>query len=329
MDNQQVLFFQAIKAVLPEYQNLAFSVAEELGISTNEAYKKIRGDSNLTFQQIIKLSDCFDVPFIYNPKQSLSVTFSYLSVNEDLDMIGYLRNLLENIKAIKNSNKKHITITTDDIPLFHFFKYPELTSFKLFFWANSANNLEMPFNSSFLSDEIIEISQELHAAYLEIPSTEIWSKDTVTGTLEQIRYAFEAGHLTDTELAIKIVEQVRYCLTDMNMYAISSKKTIDPNHTFNWYSCDVLGSIAYLVDFKDRMTCYNRFNTFNYLRTEDQAYCKQTKQWMQGLIMKSVSFSGQGEKHRNKYLYNAFAECDQLLREIDQSGVGRLGLSVD
>jgi len=329
MDNQQVLFFQAIKAALPEYQNLALSVAEELGISTNEAYKKIRGDSNLTFQQIIKLSDCFDIPFLYNPKQSLSVTFSYLSVNEDLDMIGYLQNLLDNIKAIKNSNKKHITITTDDIPLFHFFKYPELTSFKLFFWANSANNLGIPFSASFLSDEIIKISHELHATYLEIPSTEIWSKDTITGTLEQIRYAFEAGHLADTELAIKIVEQVRYCLTDMNMYAISSKKTIDPNHTFNWYSCDVLGSIAYLVDFKDRMTCYNRFNTFNYLRTEDQAYCKQTKQWMQGLIMKSVSFSGQGEKHRNKYLYNAFAECDKLLREIDQSGVGRLGFRVD
>lgn len=278
MDNQQALFFQAIKAALPEYQNLALSVAEELGISTNEAYKKIRGDSNLTFQQIIKLSDCFDVPFLYSPKQSLSVTFSYLSVNEDLDMVGYLRNLLDNIKAIKNSHKKHITITTDDIPLFHFFKYPELTSFKLFFWANSANNLEMPFSSSFLSDEIIKISQELHNTYLEIPSTEIWSKDTVTGTLEQIRYAFEAGHLTDTELAVKIVEQVRYCLTDMNMYAISSKKTIDPSHTFNWYNCDVLGSIAYLVDFKDRMACYNRFNTFNYLRTEDQAYCKQTKQ---------------------------------------------------
>lgn len=329
MDNQQALFFQAIKSSLPDYQNLALSVAEELGISTNEAYKKIRGDSNLTFQQIIKLSDCFDIPFLYSPKQSLSVTFSYLSVNEDLDMVNYLRNLLDNIKAIKNSKEKHITITTDDIPVFHFFKYPELTSFKLFFWANSANNLEVPFNSSFLSDEIIEISKALHAAYLEIPSTEIWSKDTITGTLEQIRYAFEAGHLTDTGLAIKIVEQVKYCLTDMNMYAISSKKTIDPAHTFNWYNCDVLGSISYLVDFKDRMSCYNRFNTFNYLRTEDQAYCRQTKQWMQGLVMKSVSFSGQGEKHRNKYLYNAFAECDKLLREIEQFGVGRLGFGVD
>ncbi|KLT63619.1 hypothetical protein [Pedobacter sp. BMA] len=317
MNNQQTVFFESIKSALPDYQNLALSVAEALGISTNEAYKKIRGTSLLSIEQIVKLSNSFDVPFLYSPKASLSVTFNYLSVNEDLDMVNYLKNLLSHIKAIKNSKQKHITITTDDIPVFHFFKYAELTSFKLSFWANSTNNQNIAYNESFLSDEIIGLSKELNAAYLEIPSTEIWSKDTITGTIEQIRYAFEAGHLSDRKLAAKIIEQVKYCLTDMNMYAIGSKKSIDPHHTFTWYHCDVLGSISYLVNQQDRMTCYNRFNTFNYLRTEDQTYCMQTKNWMQSLIMKSVSFSGQGEKQRNKYLYDAFAECDALLREIE------------
>lgn len=314
---QQLNFFDSIKAILPNYQNLAQSVADVLEISINEAYKKIRGDSKLNLNQIIKLADHFEIPFVYNPKESLSVTFNYLNVNEDLDMINYLQSLLDNINLLKKSKKKHITITTDDIPVFHFFKYPELTSFKLFFWANSANQTERAFDSSFLTDDILRISKELHQSYLEIPSTEIWSKDTVTGTIEQIRYAYEAGHITDKDLAIKIVEQVRYCLTDMNMYAIGSKKTIDPDHTFNWYHCDVLGSIAYLVDLGSHMRCFNRFNTFNYLKTDDAHYCKQTKNWMNGLIKKSVSFSGQGEKHRNKFLYHSFAECDQLINEIN------------
>ena len=148
-------------------------------------------------------------------------------------MVNYLQNLLNHIKAIKNSKHKHITITTDDIPVFHFFKYPELTGFKLLFWSNSTNKQTIVYNDSFISEEIIDLSKELNAAYLEIPSTEIWSKDTITGTIEQIRYAFEAGHLSDTKLAVKIIEQVKYCLTDMNMYAIGSKKSIDPNHTFN------------------------------------------------------------------------------------------------
>lgn len=319
MINHQAQFFASIKSSLPDYQNLALSIAEALQISTNEAYKKIRGTSILNLQQIIALSENFRVPFSYKPDQLPTVTFDYLTVEQEVpDMLYYLQDLLKNLKQIQLSKHKHITITTDDIPLFHFFKYPELTCFKLFFWSDSIMSTDAKFNPDDFPTEMIELSKALNKIYLEIPCTEIWAKDTVHGTIEQIRYAFEAGYIAKP-LAEQIIDQVKYCLTDMNMYAISSKKTIDPSHTFNWYNCDVLGSISYLVDFKDKMACYNRFNTFNYLRTEDQGYCKQTQQWMQSLIRKSVSFSGQGEKHRNKYLYNAFSECDNLLREINNA----------
>jgi hypothetical protein len=319
MHNHEQEFFNKIRSALPDYQNFAQSIAEALDVSINEAYKKIRGDSGINLQQFIKLSDTFKIPFTYKPDQLPTVTFDYLSIDKETpNMLAYLKDLLANLKLIQRSKTKHLTITTDDIPVFHFFKYPELTAFKLFFWADTLNNMEFKFDISLISEEIISVSQELNQIYLEIPSTEIWAKDTVYGTIEQIRYAFEAGHITDSVLAEKIVSQVKYCLTDMNMYAISSKKTIDPAHSFNWYTCDVLGSIAYLVDFKESMRCFNRFNTFNYLKTDDQFYCEQTKEWMQGLIKKSVSFSGQGEKHRNKFLYNAFAECDKLIMEINQ-----------
>jgi len=310
-------YFEQLKQSIPAYQNLAQSVAEVLDITVNEAYKKIRGNSLLNLHQIVKLADHFGIPFIYKPEQQTSVTFDYLSVDQQIpNMLLYLQDLLKNLKQIQSSSKKHITITTDDIPLFHFFKYPELTCFKLFFWSDSAMNNTTKFDPSTFDDEITKLSRELNQIYLEIPCTEIWAKDTVHGTIEQIRYAFEAGYI-DKDLTLQIIEQVRYCLTDMNMYAISSKKTIDPEHSFNWYNCDVLGSISYLVDYKGNMACYNRFNTFNYLKTEDQSYCEQTKNWMQGLIKKSISFSGQGEKHRNKFLYHAFAECDNLIREIN------------
>lgn len=318
MQDPQQLFLESIKESLPAYQNFAQSIADALDISINEAYKKIRGDSAVNLHQIVKLADTFSVPFIYKPVQLPTVTFDYMNIDKETpNMLAYLTDLLENLKHIHQRSQKHITITTDDIPVFHFFKYPELTAFKLFFWADSTIEMGAKFDETFLSPEIVAVSQQLNQLYLEMPSTEIWSKDTVTGTIEQIRYAYEAGHILDKGLAVKIVEQVRYCLTDMNMYAISSKKTIDPNHTFNWYHCDVLGSISYLVDFKDSLLCFNRFNTFNYLKTADQFYCTQTKDWMQGLIKKSVAFSGQGEKHRNKYLYNSFAECDRLISEIN------------
>jgi transcriptional regulator with XRE-family HTH domain len=316
MDSQQIKFFQAIGQSLPDYQNLAQSVAEVLAISTNEAYKKVRGISNLSLPQLIKLSDAFGVPFAYQPKELASVSFNYLHIDREApNMLAYLQDLLQNLKAITQQADKHIIIATDDIPIFHFFKYPELTCFKLFFWAD---NPAVKFDHSAINDEIVAVARELNSIYLDIPSTEIWANDAVYGTLDQVRYAFEAGHIADKALAEKIVEQVRYCLTDMNMYAIGAKKTIDPKHSFTWYTCDVLGSLAYLIEFKESMLCYNRFNTFNYLKTDDHPYCKQTKEWMQGLIRKSVAFSGQGEKYRNKFLYTAFAACDKLIRAINE-----------
>jgi hypothetical protein len=317
MDTQQVKFFQAISQSLPEYQNLAQNVAEVLGISTNEAYKKVRGISNLSLPQLVKLSDAFGTPFSYHPKDLASVSFNYLYMDRQTpNMLAYLQDLLQNLKAIRQRADKHIILATDDIPIFHFFKYPELACFKLFFWAD---NPAVKFDEAAVSDEVVAVALELNSIYLEIPSTEIWAKDAVYGTIDQLHYAFEAGHIADKALAEKMVEQIRYCLIDMNMYAIGAKKTIDPKHSFNWYTCDVLGSLAYLVEFKESMLCYNRFNTFNYLKTDDQFYCRQTKEWMQGLIRKSVAFSGQGEKYRNKFLYTAFAACDKLIGEINKS----------
>lgn len=316
--NEQANFFERIKQTLPSYQNLAQSVADILGISINEAYKKIRGTSLLNINQITKLSDGFSIPFQYQPSQLPTVTFNYVSHSDQAEhMTEYLKEMLATMKQIQKSKQKHITVTSDDVPIFHFFKYPTLTAFKLFYWANNPSMQQFDFEK--LPSSILHIALELHQVYLEIPSTEIWAKDTIHGTIEQIRYSFEAGHIGNKADAVAIVEQLRYCLTDISMYAIGSKKTIDNTHSFNWYHCDVLGGITYLVDLEQSMLCYNRFNTYNYLKTEDQTFCLQTKEWIKGLINKSMAFSGQGEKHRNKYLYQAFAECDKLIDEINKA----------
>ncbi|MNX94954.1 hypothetical protein D3C86_1272040 [compost metagenome] len=320
MTSIQNNFIERLKLSLPPYQNAAQSIADCLQISPNEAYKKLRNKSSLTLQQLMKLADTFKVPIVYQPEQAATVTFSYPKIaGEKPEIEEYLLDLLNNLKQIHASKEKHLTIVTDDIPLFHLFKYPELAAFKLFFWFESLGNQPQQFNRRFIEESTVQIAQELNRIYLEIPSTEIWAKDSIHGSLEQIRYAFEAGYIEDSALAEELVMQLRYCLTDMNMYAMSSKKTIDAAHTFNWYNCDVLGTIAYLTEMNGTMTCFNRFNTFNFLKTEDPDYCKQTKTWMQGLMRKSVSFSGQGEKHRNKYIYQAFQECDTLIAEISRN----------
>lgn len=315
--NNQQSFFEHLKKHLPENLMLANVVSQVLSMSLNEAYKKIRGTSALSFAQTDLLCRKLDFSYCFQPENSNTISFSALkSDSSSPNLKAYLADLLVQLQTIHNKKTKHIKLTTDDIPLFHFFKYPELTAFKLFFWADSIDASNNSFADFNLDEETLELVKKLNQLYLEIPCTEIWSKDTVQGTIDQIRYAFEAGYLSNKESIIKILEQLKSCLTDINMYAISQKKTVDPSHIFNWYACDVLGSICYLVDVADTLACYNRFNTFGYLKTENISYCAETSKWMNGLIRKSISFSGHGEKQRNKYLYTSYAEIDGLMEDI-------------
>ena len=92
MTYSQSDFFNLIKSTVPNYHNVAQSIADVLEISINEAYKKIRGTSSLSFQQLLRLCDYFQTPFTYIPNGSPTVTFELPVINtERPDMLSYLQ----------------------------------------------------------------------------------------------------------------------------------------------------------------------------------------------------------------------------------------------
>ncbi|RZK15795.1 MAG: hypothetical protein EOO86_15860 [Pedobacter sp.] len=113
-----------------------------------------------------------------------------------------------------------------------------------------------------------------------------------------------------------MLKQLASCLEDIKTYALNSRKTTNPEHKFQWYANDVLGSICYLIEAESNFISFNRFNTFNYLKTQNHEFCSNINAWMDILIKKSVSFSGNGEKQRNRYLKDAFSEIELLLDEL-------------
>ncbi len=312
----QAEFFNTIKSLLPEYQNLAQTISEVLDISLNESYKKIKGLSQLNLAQIEALCCFFNISFTYSPNHLNTVTFSYKTVGEGYTISNYLDSLLADLNVLKQVPQKHVTITTEDIPLFYLFKYPDLACFKLFFWQNSFSTISPVYIENELKETLIEKTRTINEIFLQLPSTEIWSKNSIHNTIEQVRYIWEAGIIEDKAILSAILTQLISCLEDINAQAMTGKKNSTSEHVFNWYSCDNVGSIVYLVEIEKRIICYNRFNTFDYQKTDDLKYCTSVKLWADNLVRRSTGFSGQGEKYRNKYIYNGINECKRLLEEV-------------
>src|SRR4030095_32947 len=92
MSQLQINLFQHIKSVLPLNLSLADEVADVLDVSIDSAYRRIRGEKQLIFEEIQKLSNHFKISIdkILNLKSdSILFSGSYLE-HKDFDFFKYL-----------------------------------------------------------------------------------------------------------------------------------------------------------------------------------------------------------------------------------------------
>lgn len=311
----QTEFLKQFAGKLPATQKIVDAIAEVLDISKSEAYKKITGKTLLALPQIQLLCDHFNVNFAIHGQHNRSssiVSFAPFHTGKVgvKEYVGSLERFLSDIAA---SKERKLTCATDDIPLFHLFKYPELTAFKLHFWQMRViDKAPFKFKMNDWGPSILQPAAHMHELYLQIPSVEVWTKTSLLNTLEQIRYAAEAGIITDKKFGRLICSQLREALSNIEVYAVNRSKQGNKEVMFDWYFYDIIGTITYLAEMDGRLTTYVRFNTFNTIREENGPLCIEVKHWLDSLIQDATGFSGQGSVQRNKYLAKAYEQCDAM-----------------
>ncbi|MBY0476477.1 MAG: hypothetical protein K2Q24_02440 [Chitinophagaceae bacterium] len=314
MEQLQANFFNLLSKKIPANRKLSDELVTILGISKGEAYKKINTKSLLTIPQIKLLCDAFKVSFTIEGKEnrsSANINFTPFHTGKIgvKDYINSLEHFLSNI-ALHNGK---LSCATDDIPIFHLFQYPELTAFKLHFWQmRIIDHAPFKLNVNDWGPSILQPAARLHQLYQTIPSIEVWTKTSLLNTLDQIRYAAEAKIITDKTLGKLICSQLRSALSDIEVYAINRNKSNEKEVSFDWYFYDVIGTITYLAEMDGQLGTYIRFNTFNTIQEDNGPLCTEVKHWLHNLIQDATGFSGQGSVQRNKYLANAYEECDEM-----------------
>ncbi|MEJ7677383.1 MAG: helix-turn-helix domain-containing protein [Segetibacter sp.] len=178
---QQIAFFGTIKEKINQQTLMAKEIAKLLGISTSEAYNKIAGKSMLTLPQIHLLCKTYNLNFLISSNKSYSSTLveflPFHQQNIAIDKYLFIINkILVDINSVKD---KKLICATEDIPILHMFKYPELSAFKIYCW-NRRNQMNHPndtvpiFTRESISEENVKAAYELYLLYNQIPGVEIW-----------------------------------------------------------------------------------------------------------------------------------------------------------
>jgi hypothetical protein len=315
MQQPQSGFLQQLTAKLPPGQKLADTVSTILGIGKSEVYKKLSGKTLFTLPQIQVLCNHFHLNFTIHGehnRSSSSISFAPFHTG-GIGVKEYIKNLESFLQDIASAKRNKLSCATDDIPLFHLFKYPELAAFKLHFWQMRViDKAPFKFNMNDWGPSILQPAAHMHQLYLQIPGAEVWTKTSLLNTLEQIKYAAEIGIVADKKLGRLICSQLREALGDIELCAINRSKQGTGGPLFDWYFYDIIGTITYLAEIDDRLSTFIRFNTFNTIREENGPLCIEVNHWLHSLIQDATGFSGQGSVQRNKYLAKAYEECDRM-----------------
>lgn len=327
-DSAQLAFIQRIKSVLPSNISLVDELSDLLKLSSDSAYRRIRGESSLSIEEITLLCKHFKISFdsFINNSSEHTVNFSYQPFNGNANpFIQYLQGIktaLENILKY-TVDQQQIIFAAEDIPVFHHFAHPNLTAFKLFYWNKSIINAPGFEGKKFehmVSDPMLkELAREIYELYAKIPSIEIWSDDTVNSTFKQIEFYWDSGVFLNKGDALQICDDLNQMLlrickqAELNVKLDIHNKPVDVPNNYKLYHSDVMiGNNCILTQVGAQIETYISYNTFNSMSTKNATFCNETEFWLKNLVRKSNLISGVGEKQRYRY----FKIIDDVLKKL-------------
>lgn len=314
-DTQQQ-FFHELKEQLPAHISLVDDIAEALGISYDSAYRRIRGEKELSFSELQKIVARYNLSpaqVLQQQAQGHEISFQYNPLNsQTFNMYDYLVSAGKEIKGLSGIADSEMIYAAKDIPIFHYFLIDEVGWFKMFVWQKTLIGFPEFDNQRFSlkrpDERIMEAGKKLLYEYINFSSTELWNEETIYSYLKQVEFYCEADLFEDKQDAFIILDKLEEYLDHLKKMAAHGQKFLpgkEPtgnSENFKLYHNEVVRSDnTIMARVGERKVTFLTHSAMNFLRTTDVRFCETTHQWLTHLIKRSGLISTVSEKHRNQF----------------------------
>ncbi len=326
-------FFQHLKTLLPAYKSLVDEISDILEISTDSAYRRIRGEKMINLEEIKKISLHFKISLdqLMNLNSDALLFHGKLNDQSENRFKSWLEDMLNQLEMVNKHQHKHIYFLLKDIPPFYHFFFKELAYFKFFFWMKSILHYERYKNESFDSkihhfEEYDEIISKILRFYNKIPTTEIWNLESINTTLRQIDSYHEMGILVNPSDSQLIFKQLLDMVDHLEKQAELGKKfnpILGPEPDSAPYQLLVnefiLGDNTFMAELDDIKITYLNHSVLYFIGSMDLRLNRAMFDCLENLMKKSSMISTVGEKERIRFF--------KKLRSKIHSSMAKAGVS--
>ncbi|MEP6747053.1 MAG: helix-turn-helix domain-containing protein [Bacteroidota bacterium] len=309
----QVLFFQHLKTLLPSHISMVDEIAELLEISTDSAYRRIRGEKPIDLDETYKLCNHYKMSMdqlLHLQSNAFIFTGQLKNPSAENAFEEWLEEVQSQFQVISSFEKKHIYFLMKDISPWVQFLIPELVAFRCFFYMKSILQDERLRGIKFSLDDTrhekyMAQSKKISELYNKIPVTEIWNVETLNSTLNQINFYAEAGAFVNTAHIRILYEKVEELVNHIEKQAELGLKfkigeTPGPHAAeYRMFVNElILGNNTLLAEVGDHKITYINHSVIYFISTRDERFNLSMYGNLQNLIKKSTMISTIGEKDR-------------------------------
>ncbi len=311
----RTLQHQLLEEILNRFPKRAAAVeelAKLFGVQKDAVYRRLRGDTLLTPDEITLLTKTFNLSLdslVY--QESSTVFFNFTPFSNKVNNVGdYLNGVLNDLNQVRQLPDVMIYYVSYEIPFFYYAFFPELISFKLFIWGKTVWDFDYLKDRSFDFDIISypdeQVIQDILKNFLSLPTTEIWSVNIIDNTLSQIEYFVNTNGFKNPTDAYILCDKLQALVEQWCKMAELGKKFPLGNFSedmarsdFHLYQQELLiSSNTILVTSPVTNVIFPIISNPNYLRSNDKRMCEYQEEWFKKAISKSTYLSSQNEKSR-------------------------------
>ncbi|HEU0110214.1 MAG TPA: hypothetical protein VFQ73_05025 [Flavisolibacter sp.] len=316
MDIQEIQanIFQSVKTMLPTQVSLVDEIAAVLDVSTDSAYRRIRGEKLLSLEEAYKLCTRYQLSMDHVLNlQSNSFVFTGNFVKADSFRFDeYMSNILKQVQYMNTFEERQMIYLAKDIPIFHHFHFRELAAFKYYFWMKNiihhAGFANKKFALTDYPDEYFQLGRKALDNYNNLNTIEVWNIESINSTIRQVAFYHDSDLYTSELDIYSVYEALERLIDHLELQATEGYKfntgngTSEPLGKYQLYFNEiVILENSILAILNGKKMAFLVHNVINVLISRDVAFCDNMYGYIQNLLKKSTLISAVSERERNYF----------------------------
>jgi len=319
--NTQLLFFQHIKAGLPPNISFVDEIADLLNISNDSAYRRIRADKPISFDELQKLCIHYKISLdqFLNLHSDSFIFSGKLDNNENFRFEDWLAEVLKQFTIISGFEKRHIYFLSKDLSFNLYFQIPEIAAFKYFVWMRSflafqhEKAVKFEFNYPGFEGHN-ETGLRIVDVFNTIQTTDIFNREGINTTLQQIEFYYQAGRMISKDQAHILFDQMEMLVNHVEKQAELGckfkigEKPYSGSPAYRLFNNElILGDNTLLAEVGDMKITFLNHSFMHFIATRDKAFNEAMYNNLNNIMQKSTLISASNERERIK-LFNGLRD---------------------